>query len=73
MQGERRADLLYRLNVIPLAVPRLRERSSDIKTLAFCFLERSARKTGRGIRASHNAVLERMERYPWPGQGGCKG
>jgi transcriptional regulator with PAS, ATPase and Fis domain len=64
--GSFREDLFYRLNVIPIALPPLRDRREDIPALAEHFLGRSAGKLGRGMRLSPEAV-ERLLRYPWPG------
>ena len=65
-QGSFREDLYYRLNVIQVALPPLRERREDIPALAEHFLARSAAKLGRTRRLSPEA-LERLLRYPWPG------
>ncbi|HEY8942840.1 MAG TPA: sigma 54-interacting transcriptional regulator [Polyangiaceae bacterium] len=65
--GQFRADLYYRLNVIPLAVPPLRERKSDITALALYFMERAARKMGKSVRGISTETLERMANYAWPG------
>jgi two-component system response regulator HydG len=65
-QGTFREDLFYRLNVITLALPPLRERREDIPVLAERFLERHAAKLGRQLRLGADA-LERLLAYPWPG------
>ena len=65
-QGMFRDDLFYRLNVIRVVVPPLRERREDIPALAEHFLARSAGKLNRELRLSAEAV-ERLLRYPWPG------
>jgi len=65
-EGEFREDLFYRLNVIQIVLPPLRDRREDIPALAEHFLARSAGKLGRGLRLSPEA-LERLLRYPWPG------
>jgi formate hydrogenlyase transcriptional activator len=65
--GTFRADLYYRLNVIPLEVPPLRERGSDITELAVHFMQRAARKMGRPVRGISSAMLASLERYDWPG------
>jgi DNA-binding NtrC family response regulator len=65
-QGTFREDLFYRLNVIQVALPPLRERREDIPALAEHFLGRCAGKLGRELRLSPEA-LERLLRYPWPG------
>jgi DNA-binding NtrC family response regulator len=65
-RGSFREDLFYRLNVIPIVLPPLRDRREDIPALAEHFLARSAGKLGRTLRLSSEAV-ERLLRYPWPG------
>ena len=65
-QGSFREDLFYRLNVIQVLLPPLRERREDIPALAEHFLARSGGKLGRELRLSPPA-LERLLRYPWPG------
>ena len=66
-EGRFRADLYYRLNVLPIAVPALRERRADISQLALYFLQRSAKKSGKNVRGIATATLERLMRYDWPG------
>jgi formate hydrogenlyase transcriptional activator len=65
--GRFRDDLYYRLNVIPLRVPPLRERPGDIPQLAMYFLERSGRKCGSAVRGIASATLALLQRYSWPG------
>ena len=65
-RGEFREDLYYRLNVINLMVPPLRERREDIPLLIETFLRRQAR-TRRPARQLSRGCLERMLAYPWPG------
>ncbi|MGH7453478.1 MAG: sigma-54-dependent transcriptional regulator, partial [bacterium] len=65
-QGRFRADLFYRLNVIPLYVPPLRERKEDIPMLVNHFVEKFRREKNREIRFSPEA-LSRLEKYHWPG------
>src|SRR5262245_28685415 len=65
-QGTFREDLFYRLNVIPILLPPLRERREDIPLLAEHFLARFAQRQGRVLRLSAGA-MERLLRYPWPG------
>jgi DNA-binding NtrC family response regulator len=65
-QGSFREDLFYRLNVIQMVLPPLRDRREDLPALAEHFLARSAAKLGRTLRLSPGA-LERLLRYPWPG------
>ena len=65
--GTFRSDLLYRLNVFPIAVPALRERTDDIPLLVEYFIDRYARKAGKTIRRVNNRTLDRLRSYPWPG------
>jgi DNA-binding NtrC family response regulator len=62
-----RQDLYYRLNVIHLEVPPLRERPEDIPLLAKHFLRRYATETGKKIDSIHPEALVAMQRYNWPG------
>lgn len=61
-----REDLFYRLNVIPLHIPPLRERVEEIRTLAEAFLQRLRERYGL-VRRLSPQVLEWMEHYTWPG------
>ena len=65
--GRFRADLFYRLNVVELRVPPLRERTDDIPQLAMFFLGRFAKKFGRPAETISAAAMDRLMRYPWPG------
>jgi DNA-binding NtrC family response regulator len=62
-----RADLYYRLNVLPIAVPPLRERAEDIPQLADYFLDRIVRREGRSELFIEPAALDMMQEYAWPG------
>ena len=66
-QGTFREDLFYRLNVINLRLPPLRERVTDIPLLVEHFLERFAAVDGKPVQAVSSAALERLLRYSWPG------
>ncbi len=66
-EGRFREDLFYRLNVIPLHVPPLRERGDDVMLLARFFLERLGRSTGKGMMEWNPKALERLRGYVWPG------
>jgi two-component system, NtrC family, nitrogen regulation response regulator GlnG len=66
-EGKFRSDLFYRLNVVTIHVPPLRERRADIPELAHQFLYRYAREFGRDVRAFSSEVLEHFQRAPWPG------
>ena len=62
-----REDLYYRLHVIPVQTPPLRERREDIRLLAEHFLERFAREMGKSVAKLSQAAIACLERYPWPG------
>ena len=62
-----RQDLFYRLNVIPLTIPPLRERAEDIPALAEKFLERWRFRSGQDIESLSSDVLESLCCYSWPG------
>jgi formate hydrogenlyase transcriptional activator len=65
--GRFRADLFYRLNVLLLHNPPLRERRSDIAKLAMFFLSRSSRRFGRQVDGISQETMELMLNYHWPG------
>ncbi|MDD5167936.1 MAG: sigma-54-dependent Fis family transcriptional regulator [Syntrophales bacterium] len=65
--GRFRQDLYYRLNVLPLALPNLRERGDDIILLAQEFLEKYARKYRRTLPPLNNAEIAALKAYAWPG------
>jgi formate hydrogenlyase transcriptional activator len=65
--GTFRADLYYRLNVFPVVLPPLRERTEDIPRLVRHFTQRFARRMGRRIETIPSAVMDCLVRYPWPG------
>ncbi len=65
-QGRFREDLYYRLNVVPIEIPPLREREGDAVLLAGLFIERVGRKLGKKARLTAQAERE-IGRYPWPG------
>jgi DNA-binding NtrC family response regulator len=66
-EGAFREDLYYRLNVVPLWVPPLRERRGDLPALANHILERIAGRTSRPDLRFSKAALERLQRHDWPG------
>lgn len=66
-RGLFRSDLYYRLNVFPLDVPSLRERSDDIEIFAEAFLRRYARKHGVSLMGFSEFALQALNDYPWPG------
>lgn len=65
--GTFRQDLFYRLNVVPLVVPPLRERAADIPLLVEYFVGRYAKAAGKTIRHICKQTLERLTAYNWPG------
>jgi len=66
-KGSFREDLFYRLNVMPIRVPPLRERKEDIPLLVDHFLERYSRLFGKKVSEISPEALERLLDYPWPG------
>ena len=62
-----REDLFYRLSVIPIHLPALRERREDIPLLARAFLERYRKDMGKNIEGIEPKAMERLEEYDWPG------
>ncbi|MBO9665273.1 MAG: sigma-54-dependent Fis family transcriptional regulator [Bdellovibrio sp.] len=66
-EGRFREDLYYRLNVIPLQVPALRERKTDIPLLLNHFMEIFNKNKGRGLTGIAPDALEALTNYPWPG------
>ena len=65
--GAFRSDLFYRINVFPIEVPPLRERSEDIRLLVEYFIDRYAREAGKQIRHIEKKSMERLQSYSWPG------
>jgi transcriptional regulator with GAF, ATPase, and Fis domain len=65
--GTFRMDLFYRLNVFPIELPPLRERSEDIPTLVEYFVQRYARKLGKKISNVSEQTLKLFQTYQWPG------
>jgi transcriptional regulator with GAF, ATPase, and Fis domain len=65
--GNFRSDLFYRLNVIPIVIPPLRDRKEDIRALVEYFIQIYARKTGKKIGTIEKKTLEQLESYAWPG------
>jgi len=66
-EGRFREDLYYRLSVIPIQLPPLRERREDIPLLARAFLERYCKTMSKEIEAIEPKAMERLEAYEWPG------
>ncbi len=65
--GRFRADLFYRLNVIPLHIPPLRERQDDIKLLTDFFIKKFCRKLNSSPKQISTEAIELLESYHWPG------
>ena len=65
--GSFRQDLYYRLSVIPLMLPPLRERAEDVPRLAFQFATRTAAELGKAVEGIAPDALELLQRHPWPG------
>jgi DNA-binding NtrC family response regulator len=66
-QGNFREDLYYRLNVIPIRVPPLRERMSDIPLLVMHFLQEISKKKKKPAKRLSPPAMDLLVRYPWPG------
>jgi formate hydrogenlyase transcriptional activator len=62
-----RADLFYRLNVFPITIPALRERSEDVEPLIMHFVEKYAKRLNKEIEEVPEEVLEVLRGYDWPG------
>jgi transcriptional regulator with GAF, ATPase, and Fis domain len=65
--GEFRLDLYYRLNVLPIEVPPLRNRKEDIPLLVAGFLRTLAERMGRDLRGISQASMDELLEYDWPG------
>jgi DNA-binding NtrC family response regulator len=66
-EGKFQEDLFYRLNVIPIELPPLRERREDIPALVEHFLRKHAQRTGRRVDRIDEGVLSALQQYDWPG------
>ncbi len=66
-QGRFRRDLFYRLNVLPLRIPSLRERAGDITDLAHYFLQRYCRRNGKKLKRLLADAEKTLQLYAWPG------
>jgi DNA-binding NtrC family response regulator len=65
--GKFQEDLFYRLNVIPIEIPPLRDRRDDIPALVEHFVSKHAQRTGRRIEKMDDSVLAGLQQYDWPG------
>jgi len=66
-EGRFRDDLFYRLNVVPITLPPLRERKEDIPALAQHFFEVYRDKNQKGVKEISNKTMDLLSRYDWPG------
>ena len=66
-EGRFREDLYYRLRVVEIELPPLRDRSSDIPAMAHHFLDTSASRMNRELKGFSNAAMDRLVAYAWPG------
>jgi Nif-specific regulatory protein len=66
-KGEFRSDLYYRLNVLPMYIPPLRQRKEDILDLADFFLKKITRETNKKVQGFSDAAVEVLLSYDWPG------
>jgi len=62
-----REDLYYRLNIVPIYLPTLKERQEDIPLLAVHFLRKYADEMGKTVKGFTPEAMEKLMRYPWPG------
>ncbi|WP_343524351.1 sigma 54-interacting transcriptional regulator [Pedobacter sp.] len=66
-KGNFRSDLYYRLNVFPIHIPSLKERTEDIPALVAHFIDKIGKKTGRNVHAISKSSMNKLLQYPWPG------
>lgn len=66
-EGKFRSDLFYRLNVVPIRVPPLRERVDDVPLLTTFYLQRFAKKFNKGVKHVSEDTMRRLVAYSWPG------
>jgi formate hydrogenlyase transcriptional activator len=66
-EGKFRQDLLYRLNVVPIQMPSLREREADIPLLVEYFIDRFGKRAGKKFRTIDKKFLKAFQAYGWPG------
>jgi formate hydrogenlyase transcriptional activator len=67
LEKQFRSDLYYRLNVVPIFLPPLRERLDDIPLLVQYFVQQLARKAGKTINIIPSSTMDALRHYPWPG------
>jgi transcriptional regulator with GAF, ATPase, and Fis domain len=66
-KGKFRSDLYYRLNILPIVIPPLRERKEDIPLLVHYFIDKLNRKSGKTIHSIPKISLDKLMEYHWPG------
>lgn len=66
-QGKFRSDLFFRLNVFPITLPPLRERTADIPLLAKHFIEKYSKRIGKEVKSIRKTDLDLLMQYDWPG------
>jgi PAS domain S-box-containing protein len=66
-QGKFRSDLFYRLNVLPISIPAVRQRQGDVPLLVAFFVQRFAKKFSRAVKQVSEETMRRLVEYPWPG------
>jgi formate hydrogenlyase transcriptional activator len=66
-EGKFRQDLLYRLNVVPIEMPSLRERAADIPLLVEYFIDRFGKKAGKKFKTINRKTVQLFQAYGWPG------
>jgi len=66
-RGRFRDDLFYRLNVFPITVPPLRDRTEDVPLLVEFFVDKVSKRMRKSIELIPEAVMQKLQNYPWPG------
>ena len=66
-EGKFREDLFYRLNVFPISIPPLRDRSEDIPALVWHILKELGNRMGRNVEVVQASTMKEFQNYPWPG------
>jgi transcriptional regulator with GAF, ATPase, and Fis domain len=66
-EGKFRKDLYYRLNVYPILIPPLRERSEDIPLMVWTFVKEYQKSMGKKIESIPRKTMQALQSYPWPG------